>query len=72
MGLYLFDMRDYVMYNTDIIWSELAETGKSYTVNFDNELRNLLLSQAKQEGVRLNFKQSTADKEVFYIYLRKN
>jgi hypothetical protein len=60
------------MYNTDIIWNELAETGRSYTINFNKELRQTLLSEAIEEGVRLGFKQSRWDDELFYIYLRKN
>ncbi len=65
------------MFNTDLMWAELAETGRSNLQVMsptDGVLREQINSEADAEGVRvrMDFKPNKMGSYTAYVYLRKN
>lgn len=57
------------MFDTDAIWTSLAETGKAYVYSIHNLIWSRLLQEALEEGVTLE-RRTLAD-GMDAIYLRR-
>ena len=51
--------------NTDLIWNELTKTGRAAVVG--NTFRSQLLDEAREEGVRLEFRDRVTGGTVIYL-----
>lgn len=65
------------MFNTDLMWTELAETGRANLQVLsptDGVLREQINTEADAEGVRvrMDFKPNKMGSYTAYVYLRKN
>jgi len=56
--------------NTDLIWNELTKTGRAAVVG--NTFRSQLLDEAREEGVRLEFRDRVTGGCVVYIRRRRS
>lgn len=65
------------MFNTNQMWTELAETGRANLQVLspaDSVLREQINTEADEEGVRvrMDFKPNKMGSYTAYVYLRKN